>query len=152
MFGLFLSGVCLAFVMMFLQPISIFSRWWAFLVMIFTFLAALFITVATVVATVMFIIMRNAFTSVAELNIGAMLGTEMFVFMWIASATAILAWLIQLCLCCCCASRRDVRSGRKRGSMKAWKTETVGVNDNGISEKPKQKRGIFGRRRSGRVN
>lgn len=108
--------------------------------MIFTFLAALLITVAAVIATVMFIIMRNAFTSVAEINIQANLGNQMFAFMWIAAGTAIIAWLIQLGECCCCASRRDVRTGRKMGSKKAWNTETVGV-----SEKPR--RGMFGRKK-----
>ena len=141
MFGLFLSGACLAFVMIFITPLSVFSRWAAFFISIFTFLTALFITVASVIATVMFIIMENAFTSVTEINIGATLGIKMFVFMWIAAGCAILAFLIQLGECCCCASRRDVRTGRKRGSKKAWNTETVG-----ISEKPRQ-RGMFGRKR-----
>lgn len=142
MFGLFLSGACLSFVMIFLQPVSVFSRWWALIVMIFTFLAALFTTVATVVATVLFIIFKNAVTSVAEINIGAAIGTRMFIFMWIAAGTSIIAWLIQLCLCCCCASRRDVKKGKKTGSKKAWNTETVGV-----TEKPAAKKGFFGRKK-----
>ena len=91
--------------------------------MIGTFLAALFTAVASVLATVMFIIMQNAITQVQQLNIGASIGIEMFVFMWIAAGTAILAWIIQLSLCCCCASRRDVKKGKKRGSMKAWKND-----------------------------
>ena len=140
MFGLFLSGACLAFVMIFINPLSVFSRWSAFFIAILNFLVALFITVAAVIATVMFIIMRNAFTGVADLNVEAAIGIEMFVFMWIAAGTAIVAFLIQMGECCCCASRRDVRTGRKRGSKKAWNTETVGV-----SEKPKR-RGMFGRK------
>lgn len=144
MFGLFLSGACLSFVMIFLQFVSVFSRWWAVLIMIFTFLAALLTTVGAVIATVLFIILRNVLTSVAELNIGANLGTKMFAFMWIAAGASIIAWLIQLCLCCCCASRRDVKRGKKRGSKKAWNTETVGV-----SEKPAgrfDRKTIFGRK------
>jgi len=141
MFGLFLSGACLAFVLIFINPLSVFSRWVAFVVAIFNFLAALFITVAAVIATVMFIIMKNAFTSVEGLNVNATIGLEMFVFMWIAAGCAIIAWLIQMGECCCCASRRDVRTGRKRGSKKAWNTETTGVN-----EKP-ARRGMFGRKR-----
>ena len=68
----------------------------------------------------MFIIMENAVTSAQELNIGASLGIHMFAFMWVAAGTAVLAFIIQLGQCCCCASRRDVRTGRKRGSKKAW--------------------------------
>jgi len=140
-FALFLTGVCLSFVMLFLQPVSVFSRWWAFVIMIFTFIAALCVTVATVIATVVWIIVQNAATSVEQLNIGATLGVRMFAFMWIAAAGSILAFLVQLCLCCCCASRRDVKTGRKTGSKKAWNTETVGV-----SEKP-AKKGFFGRKK-----
>lgn len=75
--------------------------------------------------------MQDAITKVQQLNIGASIGIEMFAFMWIAAGSAILAWLIQLSLCCCCASRRDVKKGKKRGSMKAWNTE-----DSTTSEKP----------------
>lgn len=130
MFALFLSGACLSFVMIFLNPLSVYSRWLTLFVAIFTFLSALFTTVASVVATVLFIIMKRAVTSVTELNIGASIGVEMFVFMWIAAGTAILAWLIQMGMCCCCASRRDVRTGRKRGSKKAWRDSES--NGNGV--------------------
>lgn len=140
MFGLFLAGACLSFLMMLLNPLAVFSRWLTLFTGIFTFLAALFTTVATVIATVMFIIMQNAFTSVEELNIGGSLGTKMFAFMWISAATSILAWLIQTSLCCCCASRRDVKKGKKTGSKKAWQTETPGVNEKS------GKRGMFGRK------
>lgn len=120
MFGFFLSGTCLAFVMIFAAPLSIFSRWFSLLTSIFTFIVALLLTVASVIATVMFIIMRNAFTSVEDLNIKAALGQRMFAFMWIASGAAIIAALIQIGQCCCCASMRDVKTGRRTGSKKAW--------------------------------
>ncbi|CAK4026641.1 integral membrane [Lecanosticta acicola] len=143
MFGLFLAAACVNFLLIFIVPLSIYSRWATFPIAIFTFLGALFVTVAAVIATVMFIIMKDAITSATQLNIGAELGVEMFAFMWIAASSAILAWLIQMGMCCCCASRRDVRTGRKRGSKRAWGTETPGV-----SEKPaKKKKGLpaFGR-------
>ncbi|KAF2720801.1 hypothetical protein K431DRAFT_225773 [Polychaeton citri CBS 116435] len=120
MFGLFLTGACLTFVLIFLQPLTVFTRWGTLPIMIFTFLAALFTTVATIIATVMFIIMENAVTAATQLNIRAQIGIQMFAYMWIAAATAIIAWIIQLCLLCCCASRRDIKRGKKRGSKKAW--------------------------------
>ena len=73
--------------------------------------------------------MQNAITQVQQLNISANIGVEMFAFMWISAGTAILAWIIQLSLCCCCASRRDVKKGKKRGSMKAWKNDGSTVNE-----------------------
>lgn len=131
MFGLFITGACLSFVLMFIVPLSLYSRWATFPIAVLTFLNALFITVASVLGTVMFIILRNVVTSVAELNIGAEVGVKMFAFMWVASAFAIFTWLIQMGLCCCCASRRDVKRGKKRGSRHAWET-----NGTTPSEKP----------------
>lgn len=88
--------------------------------MIFTLVNALFITAASIVATVMFIIMRNVFTGTTAVNIGAEVGITMFALMWVASACALVAFIIQLSLTCCCASRRDVRKGKKKGSKKAY--------------------------------
>jgi hypothetical protein len=127
MFGLFLTGTVLSFVLIFLMPISVYTRWLALPVAILAFLNALFVTVASVVATVMFVIFKNTIGSVAELNISAEIGTSMFAFMWIASAFTIFTWLIQMGLCCCCASRRDVKTGRKRGNEKAYTMEAGGV-------------------------
>ncbi|KAF1358296.1 hypothetical protein EJ07DRAFT_179999 [Lizonia empirigonia] len=131
MFGLFLTGTVLSFVLIFIMPISVFTRWLALPVAILAFLNALFVTVASVLATVMFIIFRNTIGGVAELNIGAKIGTTMFAFMWVASAMTIFAWLVQMGLCCCCASRRDVKTGRKRGNEKAYSMDggARGVHD-----------------------
>jgi hypothetical protein len=141
MFGLFLTGTCLTFVLIFLMPISVFTRWLALPVAIFAFLNALIVTAASIIATVMFIIFRNTITGVAELNIGAEIGLTIFVFMWIASAFTIFAWLVQMGLCCCCASRRDVKTGRKRGSEKAYDGALSGVHPTtGDAEGTKKKR------------
>lgn len=113
MFGFFLTGAVLSFVLMFLLPLAVFSRWVAFVLSVFTFINALLITAASVIATVMFIIMRNVFASNQDVNIEASIGTTMFACMWVASAFAIFAWLFQMGLCCCCVSRRDVKTGRK---------------------------------------
>ncbi|KAF1955526.1 hypothetical protein CC80DRAFT_505412 [Byssothecium circinans] len=126
MFGLFLTSACLSFVLMFLMPLSILSRWATLPIAILTFLNALFVTVASVIATVMSIIFRNVISGVSELNIGAEIGATFFGFMWTASAFAVFAWLVQTGLCCCCASRRDVKTGRKKGSKEAYQMESVG--------------------------
>ena len=142
MFGLFLTGTCLSFVLIFLMPLSVYTRWLALPVAILAFLNALFITAASIIATVMFIIFRNTISGVAELNISAEIGVTMFAFMWIASAFAIFAWLVQMGLCCCCASRRDVRKGKKRGSEKAYALERgeSGVRESQITDgEPRRK-------------
>lgn len=130
MFGLFLTGTVLSFVLIFVMPLSVFTRWLALPVAILAFLNALFVTVASVLATVMFVIFKNTISGVAELNIGAEIGVTMFAFMWVASAFTIFAWLVQMGLCCCCASRRDVKTGRKRGNEKAYSMDVQrGVTD-----------------------
>ncbi|KAF2002720.1 hypothetical protein P154DRAFT_136094 [Amniculicola lignicola CBS 123094] len=126
MFGLFLTSACLSFVLIFLVPLSIYTRWATFPIAILTFLNALFVTAASIVATVMFIIFKNVIGSVAEINITAEIGTTMFGFMWVASAFAIITWLVQMGMCCCCASRRDVKKGKKRGNKKAYQMDAAG--------------------------
>ncbi|KAF2256243.1 hypothetical protein BU26DRAFT_513080 [Trematosphaeria pertusa] len=152
MFGLFLTSACLSFILMFLMPISVFSRWWTLPIAILALLNAIFVTVASVIATVMFVIFRNVIAGVAEINISAKIGSYLFGFMWTASAFAIFACLIQTGLCCCCASRRDVRTGRKKGNEKAYHTngrDGVVANGeaNGVQEKSAGRRRFrFGKR------
>jgi hypothetical protein len=155
MFGFFLTSACLSFVLLFLMPISVLSRWWTLPIAILTFINALLCTAASVIATVMFVIFRNVISSVSELNISASIGNYLFGFMWTASAFAIFAWLVQTGLCCCCASRRDVKTGRKKGSEKAYQMPENAATDrvsmrgaNGaLQEKSAGKRKFrFGRR------
>jgi hypothetical protein len=129
MFGFFLTSACLSFVLLFLMPISVLSRWWTLPIAILTFINALLCTAASVIATVMFVIFRNVISSVSELNISASIGNYLFGFMWTASAFAIFAWLVQTGLCCCCASRRDVKTGRKKGSEKAYQMPENAATD-----------------------
>jgi hypothetical protein len=142
MFGLFLTGACADFIMILLTPISVYSRWATLAIAPLTFFAALCTTIATILATAIFIILKVAAQSVGELNIKAKIGVKMFVFMWIAAVFSILAFIIQLCLLCCCASRRDVKKGKKKGNRHAY----TDAGDVAISEKPKM--GMFGRKKN----
>ncbi|KAM0797467.1 SUR7/PalI family-domain-containing protein [Usnea florida] len=122
MFALFLTGACTCFISIFLTPLSIYTRWATLPIAIFAFLTALTTTAASIIATAMFIIFRNVIHGAeSTVNIVPQIGIKMFAFMWVASGTAIVGWLIQLGLCCCCASRRDVRLGKKTGRAKAWR-------------------------------
>jgi hypothetical protein len=68
----------------------------------------------------MAVIFRSVATSQADLNIGASIGTDMFAFMWIGAGASIIGFLIHFCMMCCCASRRDVKTGRRRGNKNAY--------------------------------
>ncbi|KAF7932743.1 uncharacterized protein EAE98_004042 [Botrytis deweyae] len=148
MFGFFITGVVMSFCNIFLSFFTIYSRWISGFYAIWTFISALLVTTAAIIATVMFIIFRNTVTSQAGLNIGASVGTQMFAFMWIGASCVIIAWVIHVGMCCCGASRRDVKSGRRMGSKKAYSS---GVMPVGMEEKRGgKKRTIpgFGRRKT----
>ena len=116
MFGLFLTGTCLTFVLIFLSLLNVYSHWVAFVIGIFSLLNAIIVTVATVLGTAIFVILQVAFTSVDELNIKANIGRETFAFMWIAALSTVITWIIHTSMCCCCTSRRGLKTGRKQAS------------------------------------
>ncbi|KAL9089910.1 MAG: hypothetical protein Q9159_002267 [Coniocarpon cinnabarinum] len=123
MFACFLSGACLSFVLMFVQPLMVYSRWTALALALTSLINAILVTGASIIATVMFLIMRNVLHDQKQINVRAQLGVPMFTMIWLAAANALHAMLINFGLACCCASRRDVRSGRKMGNRKAYIVE-----------------------------
>lgn len=114
------------FVSIFLAVLALRSRWWSLPLAIWTFIAALLTTAASVIATVMALVFRNVATSQSALNIGADIGVQMFAFMWIGAGFSIFGFLCHIGMCCCCASRRDVRTGRRKGRKSAYGEMAVG--------------------------
>jgi len=55
--------------------------------------------------------------------------------MWIGTGSSIFGFLIHLFLSCCCASRRDVRTGRRKGSKKAYGDATTDEKKRPIARK-----------------
>ncbi|KAL3435247.1 SUR7/PalI family-domain-containing protein [Aspergillus tetrazonus] len=135
MFGLFITSTVLTFVLIFASPLAVSSRppqtissdpgvnrlhpphrrrtfifCRAIPFTIITFLTAIFTIVAAVIATVMFVLFKNIFTSgdAFDLNIRAELGIRMLAFMWIAAAFNLIAFIVELGSCCaaCCGGRK----------------------------------------------
>ncbi|TAQ91409.1 hypothetical protein B7494_g257 [Chlorociboria aeruginascens] len=125
MFGFFLVGTLMTVISIAGAPLVLYSRWVSFPFAIWTFLQALFVMAAAVIATVMFVIFKTIITSQTELDIGAALGLPMFVFMWIGAGFAVAGCVIHLGLGCCGVSRRDVKSGRK---VRKWRALIVAVD------------------------
>ncbi|KIW72499.1 hypothetical protein PV04_00684 [Phialophora macrospora] len=131
MFSCFVVGVCLTFLCIFVAPMgfSKHPRWEhrakrVFIrqlpITILSFGALLFTAVATVIATVMFIIFRNKFQGAADLNIHAHLGEPMFAFMWIATGFDLIGFIMQVGTCCgvcCCTGRRKAERRSQRQSQ-----------------------------------
>ncbi|KAI1140506.1 SUR7/PalI family-domain-containing protein [Hypoxylon sp. FL0543] len=115
MFGFFLTGLLLDFVLILLAPLAVYSRWWSAPLGILALFATLMVLIASALGTAMSLIFKYALTSQTDLNVGADVGTKMFAFMWIATGFTLIAFIIHAGLCCCCTSRRDIRTGRKAG-------------------------------------
>ncbi|KAI1104733.1 SUR7/PalI family-domain-containing protein [Jackrogersella minutella] len=130
MFGFFLTGLLLDFVLIFLTPIVLYSRWWSLPLGILSFIGTLLVLIAAALGTAMSLVFKYALTSQTDLNVVADVGTKMFVFMWIATGFTLLAFIIHAGLGCCCTSRRDMRTGRKGGRN---------LNQTTTSEKPQKR-------------
>ena len=158
MFGLFITATVLTFVLIFLSPLAVSSRppqsispsvetnaahpphrRRTFVLLrsspflLLTFITALFTIVASVVATVMFLIFRNVFTdSSYDLNIEAEIGTRMLAFMWIASALNLIAFIWQSGSCCaaCCGGRKARKQLKELAS-----SDSNGSNGSDMREK-----------------
>lgn len=112
MWGFFMTGLVLNFVLAVAGPLAVYSRWWSLPFGLLSGISALLIVGGSGVATAMSVIFRWALTQQNELNIHAYVGARMLGIMWTASLLTIIAFLVHSGLCCFCASRRDVRTGR----------------------------------------
>jgi hypothetical protein len=86
--------------------------------LILTFFTALVTIVGSAVATVMFVIFANVFAKAdPNINIKAHVGTQMLVFMWVACAFSLLAFIIQIGSCCaaCCRGHRARKQLKSQG-------------------------------------
>jgi SUR7/PalI family len=113
MFGFFLTGTILDFLLMFASPLALRSHWWSFPLSIISLLATLLVLAATIVGSVISFVFKYAATAQSTLNIRAEVGTEMFVFMWLATGFTLWAFTVHAGLGCCCVSERDIKTGRR---------------------------------------
>ncbi|KAJ5827508.1 Actin cortical patch SUR7/pH-response regulator PalI, partial [Penicillium robsamsonii] len=105
---------------------------------ILTLFAALTAIIGSAVATVMFVIFANVFENAdPNINIQAHVGVQMLVFMWIASASSLLAFIIQIGSCCaaCCRGRKARKhlklegiNWHEKGAVGPDSTEHCGVS------------------------
>ncbi|CAN8106425.1 unnamed protein product [Discula destructiva] len=113
MFALFLAGTVLAFVMVFLSPVAIFSRWASLPMAFLSSVTFICIFAGSVIGSVISFVFKYAATAQSTLNINASVGTKMFVFMWIATGFAFIGFVLHAGMGCCCTSRRDLKTGKK---------------------------------------
>ncbi|KAI8633920.1 SUR7/PalI family-domain-containing protein [Xylariaceae sp. FL1651] len=131
MFGFFLSGLVLDAVLIILSPIVLYSRWWSLPIGILSFIAALLVVVAAILATVISYVAQYALSSQPDLGVTASVGTKMLAFEWTAAGFTLLAFIVHAGLGCCCTSRRDIRTGRKGGRHVHQTSATAGNGPKG---------------------
>ncbi|AEO62353.1 uncharacterized protein THITE_2106444 [Thermothielavioides terrestris NRRL 8126] len=113
MFGFFLTAAVLAFLLVFVSPLAVASRWWSLPLAMVAFLHATLCLAASTVGTAIGLAFKYAAEAQSDLNIHAEVGVEMLVFMWLATGFAIWAFAVHSGMGCCCTSRRDLRIGRR---------------------------------------
>ncbi|KAK4243961.1 SUR7/PalI family-domain-containing protein [Corynascus novoguineensis] len=113
MFGFFLTAAVLAFLMIFLSPLAVASRWWSLPLAVASFLEMMLLIAASVVGTAISVAFKYAAEAQSELNIRAEVGVRMFVFMWLATGFSVWAFAVHSGMGCCCTSRRDLKIGRR---------------------------------------
>ncbi|SPJ72740.1 uncharacterized protein FTOL_02469 [Fusarium torulosum] len=106
MYGFFMAGICINFLLIPLSLLVIRTRWWSLLLSLLAIIASVLVTVAAVIATVITIAAKVALTKQDQLNIKANIGIKMFVFMWIAAIFTDLAFLLHAAMGCCCRPQR----------------------------------------------
>ncbi|KAK1984834.1 SUR7/PalI family-domain-containing protein [Colletotrichum cereale] len=147
MFGFFIAGISIAAALLIATPLVMRTRWWSLPVAIFSVLAGLLVTVASIIGTVMSVGARIALTQQQELNINAILGVRMFVFMWLASAFVDVAAILHMAMGCCCSPRKEREAAAAAAANNGTPEKTTDTTESG--EKP-SKLPAFMRKRSPR--
>lgn len=144
MFGFFVSGTVLTFVLALSSTLALQSRWWSGLLSFLALVDGICVVGASAVATVISVAFRVALTTQQDLNIHAEVGIAMQVLMWLATALVSVAFLVHVSMMCACASRRDITSGRRE--MPGEREARMKRFRNGLSGG----KSLFVRRRSAR--
>lgn len=107
MYGCFMAGIVVNFVLIPLSLLVIRTRWWSLLLSILSAISAILVTLAAAIATTISVAAKVALTAQDQLNIRANIGIKMFVFMWIAAIFTDLAFLLHAAMGCCCKPDRQ---------------------------------------------
>lgn len=120
MFEFFTVACCFTLLALITSPWSLSSRRGTIVPAVFAFITALCCVVATIVATILFTVFRNALMDLgAGLNIKAEIGTAMFAFMWTGTAFSVVAWCLQAGQLCCCLGPKNTGTEGGEGNEKA---------------------------------
>lgn len=127
MYGCFMAGTVVNFVLLLASPLVIRTRWFTLLVGAVALGSGAVLTVAAIIATVISVAAKIALTAQDQLNIRAEIGIKMFVFMWIGALLTDLAFLLHSAMACCCKPSRAPRESEPRRSSSEEKPGRVAL-------------------------
>jgi len=117
-FGFFVTGLVLNFILTFMSLMALRSWTWSVPLVFFAFVTGLLINAATIVATIFSIAAKYALTLQSELNIKANVSGVMLAAMWVAALLSSAAFFLHAAVACCCHRHRkkhmDDRGERKK--------------------------------------
>ncbi|KAH8881577.1 hypothetical protein GQ53DRAFT_473149 [Thozetella sp. PMI_491] len=137
MFGFFLTAAVLSFVLIFASPLAVLSRWWSLPLALLGGIATALTTAASIVGSVISFVFKYAAEAQSDLNIHAQVGIKMFVFMWLASGFALIAFIAHAGMGCCCTSARDIKIGRRHIKPPKAASSSATTTEHGGNESPK---------------
>lgn len=126
MYGCFMAGIVVNFVLIPLSLLVIRTRWWSLPLSLLSAIAGVLVTLAAVIATVISIAAKVALTAQDQLNIRANIGYKMFAFIWIAAIFTDLAFLLHAAMGCCCKPDRQAQTSSQH-SMSETKSNRVSL-------------------------
>ncbi|KYK60288.1 SUR7 protein [Drechmeria coniospora] len=108
MYGCFMTGIVVNFLLIFASPLVIRTRWFTLLVGTFALVSAVVLNLAAIIATVISLAAKMAITAQDQLNLRAKLGLSMLVSMWIGAILTSIAFLLHAAMGCCCKPHRPL--------------------------------------------
>lgn len=106
MFALFLIGIILNFILLFMTLLVIKSRGWSIPLISLSLITAIMIGAGTIVGTVMSITAKYAVRLQSELNIEGTISVAMLVCMWFPTVACVITFFMHCALGCCLRPRR----------------------------------------------
>ncbi|UNI20577.1 hypothetical protein JDV02_006651 [Purpureocillium takamizusanense] len=127
MYGCFMAGTVVNFVLIFASPLVIRTRWFTLLFGAIALGSAVVLVVAAVIATVISVAAKIALTAQDQLNLQAVIGVKMFVFMWIGAVFTVVAFLLHAGMACCCKPNRAPRHSESHRDSSEEKPSKVAL-------------------------
>lgn len=134
MFGLFIAGIVLSFIMIALTFLVFRSRLWSIPIVILSILTMICVVGGTILATVFSLAAKYALTMQSDLNITADISPLMIASTWIPALLTTTAFFLHSAVGCCChVAPRKMDERREKGP-----SEGSGSASPQVSEKKKR--------------